>query len=88
MCRLGLALSPLVVFHQSVNSFQSALGAPVRGKLDLTEQRQTLFLEPVSTSLPNRARTIPEMVMENIKRCFKSLLKNHFQFKTVLLKKC
>ena len=48
--------------------FPVCLGAHVRGKLDLTEQRQTLFLEPVSTSLPYRARIIPEMVMENIKR--------------------
>ena len=77
MCRLGLALSPPVVFHQSVNTFQSALGAHVRGKLDLTEQRQTLFLEPVSTSLPNnRARNIPDLMMENMNRLFKSLLKN------------
>ena len=57
--------------------FPVCLGAYVRGKLDLTEQRQTLFLEPVSTSLPsNRARNIPDLMMENMKRLFKSLLKN------------
>ena len=32
--------------------FPVCLGALVRGKLDLTEQPQSLFLEPVSTSLP------------------------------------
>ena len=55
--------------------FPVCLGAYVRGKLDLTEQRQTLFLEPVSTSLPsNRARNIPDLMMDNMKRFSEKLI--------------
>ena len=40
--------------------FLQCPGAPVRGKLGLTEQRQTAFLEPANTSLPNKVFIISE----------------------------
>ena len=52
-------------------------GAPVRGKLGLTEQRRSAFLEPASTSLPNKVFFISEhfRMSPEHKRCLAVALK-------------
>ena len=60
-------------------------GAPVRGKLGLTEQRRSAFDEPTSTSLPNKVFIISEHigVSPNYQCCLEVALKKQrvdFQF--------
>ena len=43
--------------------FLQCPGAPVRGKLGLTEQRRYAFHEPTSTSLPNRVFIVSEYII-------------------------